>query len=203
MRYLLVILIGYLLGCSSMSFYLSKLNGIDLQKMGSKNLGASNTLIALGWKAGISVALHDICKSILAVLLASFLFSELPYAGAVAGVASVFGHIFPFYLHFKGGKGFASYLGMTIALNWRLALAIILLVVLITLITDYIVLGTFTTIILVPLCLSILTQSLILGCILCLATLIIFYKHRENITRLRTGTEIGLRSAHRGDHRQK
>ncbi|MFU7517875.1 glycerol-3-phosphate acyltransferase, partial [Clostridium sp. HCS.1] len=60
----------------------------------------------------------------------------------LAGVACVIGHIFPFYLKFKGGKGFASYIGMTIALDWQFAIALIILCVILTLITDYVVSAT-------------------------------------------------------------
>ena len=70
-------------------------------------------------EAGILVGAHDIGKAILAVALARLLSPSLPLASAAAGVACVLGHMFPFYLRFRGGKGFASYLGMTIALNWR------------------------------------------------------------------------------------
>ncbi len=202
MKYLLAILLGYLLGCSSMSFYLAKWNNVDIQSKGSKNLGASNTMILMGWKAGILVALHDIGKAALAVILARMIFPDAVSIGAVAGVASVFGHIFPFYLKFKGGKGFASYMGMTLALDWKFALFLIVVVALITFITDYIVLGTFTTIVSVPTYMGISNHSYILFMVLLIGTAVILYKHRENIVRLKNGTEIGLRSANRGDHRQ-
>ena len=202
MNYIFAVLLGYLLGSSSMSFYLSKWKNVDLRSKGSKNLGASNTMILMGWKAGIIVALHDIGKAFLAVILAKLLFPTTLHIGAVAGVASVFGHIFPFYLRFKGGKGFASYIGMTLALNWRFALVLIIAVALITLITDYIVLGTFTTIISVPAYMGVTNHSYMLALILLAGTLVILYKHRENIPRLLNGTEIGLRSANRGDHRK-
>lgn len=202
MNYIYATLLGYLLGCSSMSFYLSKWKKVDIRSHGSKNLGASNAMILMGWKAGILVALHDIGKAALAVILAQMIFPELANAGAVAGVASVFGHIFPFYLKFKGGKGFASYMGMTLALNWKFALALIVVVALITLITDYIVIGTFTTIASVPAYMGFANRSSILAMILLLGTAVILYKHRENIVKLKNGTEIGLRSANRGDHRQ-
>ena len=201
MKYVLVIICAYLLGSSSMSFYIAKLKGVDIQKMGSKNLGASNAMIVLGWKYGILVGIHDIAKSAIAVLLAVSLFPELPYIGAVAGVASVLGHIFPFYLKFKGGKGFASYLGMTFALNWKLALVICLIIVLATLITDYIVIGTTLTITIVPTFFGIVTHGFIFPAILIIATIVIMYKHRHNYVAICKGTEIGLRSAHRGDHR--
>lgn len=201
MNYLIVIVLAYLLGCSSMSFYISKLKGIDLRSKGSKNLGASNTMVLIGWKAGIVVAVHDIGKAFLSVSLANHFFPTFPNIGAVAGVACILGHIFPFYLRFKGGKGFASYIGMTLALNWRFALILLLIVAAITLVTDYIVLGTITTIISVPTYMGIAKHSYSLPAILLIATAVIIYKHRENFVRICNGTEIGLRSANRGDHR--
>lgn len=193
MAYLIVFLLSYLLGSSNMAFYLSKLRKADMTR-GSGNLGASNAVILMGWRAGVLVGIHDIGKSVLAVLLAQLVFPDAPYIGAVAGVSSVLGHIFPFYLGFKGGKGFASYLGMTLALNWKLALVILALVVIITVVFDHIVLGTFTTITLVPIWCGIASQSIVFPLILLVASGVILYKHRENITRLRNGTEIGLRS---------
>jgi glycerol-3-phosphate acyltransferase PlsY len=150
MEYALAILLAYLLGCSNMALYISKIKKLDLRAGGSGNLGASNATALMGWRAGATVAVHDIGKSALAVVLAKLMFPQLPLIGAVAGVASVLGHIFPFYLKFKGGKGFASYIGMTLALNWKLALVIMALVLIVTLITDYIVVGTTLTILSVP-----------------------------------------------------
>lgn len=69
-RYILVILLSYVLGCSNMALYLSKLRGVDMRKGGSGNLGASNAMILMGWKAGIIVAVHDIGKAVVAVVLA-------------------------------------------------------------------------------------------------------------------------------------
>ena len=112
------------------------------------------------------------------MMLAKLYFPELPLAGAVAGVASVLGHIFPFYLKFKGGKGFASYFGMTLALNWKFALVIAVLVLLVTVITDYIVAGTTLTIVTVPVYLGIAEHSVLLALTLCIATAVIVYKHR-------------------------
>ena len=203
MEYTAAILLSYLIGSSSMSWYLSKIKKVNLRAGGSCNLGASNAVALMGWKAGILVGIHDIGKSILAVLLAQMLFPGVEYIGAVAGVASVLGHIFPFYLKFKGGKGFASYLGMTIALNWKLALVILLIVVLVTLITDYIVVGTVTTVLSVPTYLGITSHSWILAAILCIATVVILYKHRENYVRIYNGTELGFRGVSKGKHRVK
>ncbi len=201
MGYAVVVLLGYLIGCSNMALYLSKLKKVDIRSAGSGNLGASNATILLGWKAGILVGAHDIGKAWLAVFLAQLLAPQLQFAGAVAGVACVLGHIFPFYTGFKGGKGFASYLGMTIGLNWKLALVIMALVVIVTVITDYIVVGTTLTIVSVPTYLGWAEHSWIVPVILLIATGVILYKHRMNYVRIWRGTEIGLRSAGRGDHR--
>lgn len=203
MAYVLVLFFSYLLGTSSMAFYLSRLMKVDVRHKGSGNLGASNATILLGWPAGILVGAHDIGKAALAVYLAKLLFPELEYIGAVAGVACVLGHMFPFYLRFKGGKGFASYLGMTLALNWKLALVVLALVVIVTVMTDYIVVGTVTTIITVPVYMGIAAHSLILAGILCVGTIMILWKHRENFVRIAKGQEIGLSSTFKGKHRER
>ena len=202
LKYMLIVFSAYLLGSSSMSYYLAKLNHVDIRSNGSKNLGASNAMMLMGWKAGILVGIHDIGKSALAVILANIFFGELPYIGAIAGVASVLGHIFPFYLRFRGGKGFASFIGMSLAINWRFALILLVVVVIVTLITDYIVVGTVTTIISFPTYMGFTSRSYVLPLILFIATAVIIYKHRDNFVRIWNGTEIGFRSANRGDHRK-
>ena len=203
MKYILVIALGYLLGCSNMAKYIAAMKKVDLSAGGSGNPGASNAVILMGWGAGAMVAVHDIGKAALAVVLARLLFPDAPLIGAAAGVAAVLGHIYPFWMKFQGGKGFASYLGMTIALHWKFAIAVLLLVAVVTLITDYIVAATTTTIVLVPIGLGILTQSLILPLILLIASLVIAWKHKDNYVRMYNGTEIRFRKAGRGDYRVK
>lgn len=197
MHYLLILLIGYLLGCSNMAVYLAAAQNVDLRSGGSGNPGASNALILMGWRAGLLVGAHDIAKAVLAVLLCRLLFPAVPLAGALSGAACVVGHMFPFYMRFHGGKGFAAYLGMTLALNWRFALLLLLAVSLITLVTDYVVLGTMTTVISVPLY-SAWSGSGTTALLLLPLSAIIIYKHRDNLVRICRGTEIGLRSASRG-----
>ena len=203
MTYVIAIALGYLLGCSNMALYLAKAKNVDIRAGGSGNLGASNAVILMGWGAGLLTGVHDFLKAIAAVLLAKWLFPDVEHIGTIAGVACVLGHIFPFYLKFKGGKGFASYLGMTIALNWKFSLIVLLLVGVVTLITDYIVAATTTTIIIVPIGIGLITHSLIGALILLVASVVIAWKHRENYVRMYHGTEIGFRSAGRGDHRVK
>ena len=203
MQYILVIALSYILGSSNMAKYIAAVKKVDLSAGGSGNPGASNAVILMGWGAGVLTAIHDIGKSALAVVLARLVFPDLPLIGAAAGVASVLGHIYPFWMKFKGGKGFASYLGMTIALHWKFAIAVLLLVVVVTLVTDYIVAATTTTIVVVPIGLGVLTQSLILPMILLIASAVIAWKHRENYVRMYHGTEIRFRKAGRGEYRVK
>ena len=113
------------------------------------------------------------------------------------------GDIFPFYLGFKGGKGFASYVGMMFALDWKVGIVVGLAIIIVTLITDYIVCGTVTTIVALPIIMSVLNHNVVSGLIIAVASFIIAYKHRMNFVRIYKGTEIGLRYANRGEGRIK
>ena len=203
MGYLIASLAGYLLGCSNMAYWLSRIKKVDIRSKGSGNLGASNATVLLGWSAGVIVAVHDIGKAVLAVLLAKLLLPELEYAGAAAGVACVLGHIFPFYLKFKGGKGLASFLGAVAAINWKVGLAIAVLLVLVTLVTDFIALGTLSVSLAAPVGIFLVTGTVFVPLILCIATVVMFFKHIENIRRILNRTEIGLLSTIKGENRVK
>ena len=207
MKYLLyipAILISYGLGSTNMAWYLSRRKGFDIRKAGSGNMGASNAMVTMGWKEGIITALYDMAKAAVCVFAAKWLLGDiLPYVGAVAGVAAVLGHIFPFFLHFKGGKGLASFLGMTLGLNWMVFLGACVVVALVTLITDYIVYGTITTAVGVPIALGLMNHKPILAAIIFIATAVMVYKHKDNYKRLREGTEIGFLRANKGEGRVK
>lgn len=203
MGYLFAVVLGYLLGCSSMAYYIGKWKHKDIRSAGSGNLGASNTAVLFGWGPAVAVALHDIGKAVLAVCLAKWLFPERENVGAAAGVACVVGHIFPFYLKFKGGKGLASYFGLTLALNWRLALMVAVLIVAATLITDFISVGAISTVLFVPAYMGVTTHNFLLVLILAAASAVMLYKHWENIVRIAKHEEIGLRSTAKGQKRIK
>lgn len=203
MAYLITAVLSYLLGSLNPAYFLARFQGIDLKTKGSGNLGASNATATLGWRIGIAVAVFDIAKGAIAVTAARLLLPQLPNIGVTAGLCAVFGHIFPFYLRFRGGKGFASYLGMTVALNWKLALCAVLLALIVTVITDYIALGTISTVLVVPGYLCWVQPSLLLIIMLGAATAVIFFKHRDNFARMRSHTEIGLRSTVRGENKVK
>lgn len=194
-QYVILAALGYILGCSNMAFYLAKLNHVDIRKGGSGNLGASNALITLGKGAGAMTLVHDFIKAVIPILIARMLFPETGIYGEVlTGTACVLGHMYPFWLGFKGGKGFASYLGCIATLDWRFFLILVVAVILITVLSDYIVFATTTTVVLSPIYLAIHTHilaALIIGT----ASLCILWKHRINFVRIYKKEEIGLRHA--------
>ena len=203
MGYIIAIFAAYLMGSSNMAYYISRAKQVDIRKNGSGNLGASNAAVLFGWGPAVLVAVHDIGKAVAAVLLAKWIFPDLPLVGAVAGVSCVLGHIFPFYLRFKGGKGLASFLGMLIALDWRVALAAAILLVVVTLVTDFIALGTITVSVAGPVGMWIAGSGWTVPLILAIATVVMIFKHSDNIVRIRNKQEIGLLSTVKGENRVK
>ena len=203
MAYFVMCIIGYFLGCANLAHLLAKRKGVDLKSGGSGNPGASNATILMGWRAGVLVAIHDAGKALIAVILARILFPETDGIAVVAGAACVLGHIFPVFLKFKGGKGFASYIGMMLALNWKFALIVIVAVVLITIVLDYLVLGTTFTVLSLPVYLIVVSAGWVAIVAASIATVVIICKHKANYVRIFKGTEIGLRSTMSGEHRVK
>lgn len=185
MQCILSFLLGYLLGCSNMSYYISRIKNIDIKSQGSRNYGASNTVMLAGLKAGILVFVHDFSKALIAVLLAKCLFPGIECAGVIAGCASVVGHIFPFYLKFDGGKGFASFIGMSIALYPVFGIIAFLASVIFALISDYVVAATFSFILATPI-FALVSGDYIVAAIVGATTILIFCKHHENIRNLVT-----------------
>ena len=125
LRILACALIGYFIGCVNPAVAVGRLKGYDPNKSGSGNPGASNTVIMAGTGAGLAVALFDIFKAAAACRLAAYLFPELRLAAPVAGSACILGHIFPFYMKFRGGKGLACMGGLVLAYDWRVFLILL------------------------------------------------------------------------------
>ena len=202
MPYGIAILAGYLLGCLNLAHLLARRRGVDLSHGGSGNRGASNAAILMGWRAGILVALHDVGKAVVAVLGIFFLFPALPEASLLAGVACVLGHVFPVFMGFRGGKGFAPFIGVILAVDWRFGMGILLAAVAVTVIFDYIVIGTTIAVVAFPLFLA-FSGRWTGALFVCAASVVILWKHRVNFVRIRNRTEIGLRSTLKGEHKVK
>ena len=115
MRALLSLGLGYLIGCMNPAALMSRIKKIDLRKEGTGNLGATNTALVLGRKAGWFVLIFDMLKSIISFKAAKLLFPKFRLAGLAAGLGVLIGHCFPFNMGFVGGKGLASFGGLVLA----------------------------------------------------------------------------------------
>ncbi len=145
---LIVIALGYILGNFQTSYILGKvIKKVDIRTLGRGNAGASNAVESLGWKFGVIVAVLDAFKGLLAVLLVRYFFeASLDTQGAtllyLAGYSAILGHIFPFYMNFKGGKGTATLVGLMLGLNPWFGMIGIAIIFALTFITDFVAIGT-------------------------------------------------------------
>ena len=190
MKYVLCILIGYLIGAINPSYIIAKLRGFDIREKGSKNAGASNALILFGKVLGIGCALLDIAKATLAIWLCEKLFPELTYSFAVTGVACILGHVFPFYMNFKGGKGLACLGGMILAFDWRVFLIMLAAEIVVAIVTDYICFVSLTASAVFPIVYGIMRQDAWGALIIALILPLMIYKHKENLKRIKQKTEM-------------
>ncbi len=119
------IVLGYLVGCLSPSSWVSKRRNVDLTQEGTGNLGATNTAIVLGKKAGIFVMAFDILKSFFSYKIARWLFPQLAIAGIIASIGVILGHCYPVFMGFQGGKGLAAFGGLILAYRpWMFVLIV-------------------------------------------------------------------------------
>ena len=114
MKALLSLILGYFIGNFNTAAVVGRVKKVDLKQEGTKNLGATNTTMVLGWKSGAVVMALDNLKSFLSGKLAQVLFPQLRIAGMLACIGAMLGHCFPVLLHFKGGKGLAAFGGLVI-----------------------------------------------------------------------------------------
>ncbi len=177
---------GYALGSVPFGLLLTRAAGLgDVRAIGSGNIGATNVLRTGNKGLAAATLIFDMLKGTLAIWAAGRFGAE---AGVFAGLAAFFGHVFPVWLGFKGGKGVATYLGILLGLFWKIAL----LFAAVWLITAYLFrfssLSALTAA-LVALAAVLVSAPWLAAAACCLITLIIFVKHRANIQRLIAGTE--------------
>ena len=193
------LLIGYLFGCFQTSYFISKLvSKKDIREMGSGNAGASNVTSELGWKYGILTGVLDVLKAFIPTQLVLYIFPETFQQldiMVLAGTGAVLGHIYPFFLDFRGGKGVACYIGMLLAIDWQIGIAVIIGLILLTIITDYVSIGSISLYIIIPV-LAYTSNDYSIIVIRCTMVLLIvgMIKHWINVKRIMNGTETGLRS---------
>jgi glycerol-3-phosphate acyltransferase PlsY len=195
MKIIFSLLMGYLLGCIQSAYLLGRLIGkVDIRDHGSGNAGASNITVKLGLGYGVIVGLVDFFKGFFAVLVIKWIYPENPELAYLSGLMAVIGHIFPFYLNFRGGKGVATLVGMMFGVNWILGLVFVLLVAIPALVTDYIVAGSFSAFIGLPIVTYLFGYPMILSLLSLVMTGVCFYLHRGNIERIRAGEELKIRA---------
>lgn len=190
--------VGYLLGNIQVAYILGKLiKKVDIRTMGQGNAGASNAVESLGWKFGVLVGIIDVLKGAVSILLIKLLFDvELNSEGAfllyLTGYTTILGHIYPFYMNFKGGKGTATLIGILLGMNPLYGLIGILFIAATTFLTDYIVLGTaaLTTYVVVLTYLKDFGPGALILSIL--GALLSMFLHRKNYKRIKLGTETRL-----------
>ena len=182
--------LGYLIGSINLAYIFSKIKGYDIRKHGSGNAGASNVIIVMGKKIGVVVMAADIFKAYLVVKLCIYLFPDVFLVGIIAATTVILGHIFPFYMGFKGGKGFASLGGSILALDMKMFLVLLIFTVVICFITNYISFGPTSVSLIFPIAYGYFNKSLAATLIFLVATACICYRHFENFKRIREGTEL-------------
>src|ERR1043166_4184235 len=171
---ILAILFGYLLGSVPSGYLLGARSGVDIRKSGSGNIGATNVARVLGKGRGLLTLVGDVGKGYLAVLIASQLDLPLPVI-VLAGLAAFFGHLFPVFLGFRGGKGVATGFGVLLALA-PLATALLVVVFAATLLSSRITsIGSMAAAVAAPLLLWLLSYPpVVVSCGIVMAVLVIF-----------------------------
>jgi len=190
MKYVLCILIGYLIGAINPSYLVAKLHGFDIREKGSKNAGASNALILFGKVIGIGCAVFDIAKAAFAIWLCEMLFPELANSFAVTGVACILGHVFPFYMKFRGGKGLACLGGMILAFDLRMFLIMLAAEIIVAIVTDYICFVPLTASAVFPIVYGIMRRDVWGALIIAPIFPLMLWKHKENLKRIKQKTEM-------------
>jgi glycerol-3-phosphate acyltransferase PlsY len=186
MSYVLALVFGYLLGSIPFGLLITRAAGLgDVRKIGSGNIGATNVLRTGNKGLAAATLLLDALKGTAAVLIAGHFAPEL---GLWAGLGAFFGHLFPVWLGFKGGKGVATYLGVLIALAWQVALIFGIVWLAMAFLFRYSSLAALTAAVIVPIALYFLSTPQIAG-LFVVMSLIVIFKHRANISRLLAGSE--------------
>lgn len=205
MERIVCLVVGYLFGLFQTGYFVGLIKHQDIRKSGSGNSGTTNAMRVLGKKAGAIVFIGDLLKSVIACLLVKWAAGKLGMEEKqivlllYAGLGVILGHNYPFYLNFKGGKGIASSWGLSLVLDWRIALISIVVFIVTMYVTKYVSLGSmigtasFLVIWLILIGFGVLVvpygQAIEATIVLAVVVLLAIYRHKSNIQRLIAGTE--------------
>lgn len=183
---------GYFIGCINPAFIIGRIKGYDVRSSGSKNAGASNTVIMAGKLAGVLVALLDIFMAALSWRLCQALFPQFALAGILGGVACILGHMFPVFLHFCGGKGLACIGGVVLAYDPATFLIMLAITCVIGFATNYIAIATVSIAAIWPVYYGVTTGFWAGAAVLAVPFVPILLRHMTNFRRIRAGKELRL-----------
>jgi len=188
LTFLIVFAIGYLFGSIPFGLLLTKMAGTpDLRRIGSGNIGATNVLRTGRKELAAATLLLDALKGTAAVMIGGFI-GNSPEAAVVAGLGAFLGHLFPVWLKFQGGKGVATYIGVLAGLFWPAALVFCAIWLATAFASRYSSLSALVASFVTPIFLWWFGQAMMAS--LCVVlTLLLWFKHSENIRRLQAGTE--------------
>jgi len=194
----LLIIISFILGSIPFGVIIAKVRGVDLKKTGSGNIGATNVLRAMGKSSAVITLLGDMLKGTAAVAIGNYLSVGTVYEGLL-GLSAILGHNFSLFLGFRGGKGVATSIGVLLFYSPKVAILTLIIWLVMVLVTRYSSLGAIVSFGLLPLNIYLLEDPQVKAIKLLIAamiTLLILFRHIENIGRLIKGTErkIGERS---------
>ena len=187
MNIFLVILFAYLIGSIPFGIIISKIMGLgNLRNIGSGNIGATNVLRTGNKLAAILTLIFDLLKGAIAVIITYYIFNDT--TAQIAALSSFLGHCFPIWLKFKGGKGVATFIGISLALYWPAGILICLTWVLTAFLSRISSLSALLS------SLSSILWVWILGVpsavfVMTVLTILIWYRHMENIKRIIKNTE--------------
>lgn len=186
----LAIALGYLLGALPFGYLAGRLRGIDLRNVGSGNTGGTNAVRVLGPKLGVPVIALDIFKGTAAVLLAG-LFGGVG-TEVLAATAAMVGHAFPVFLRFRGGKAVATGAGAMLGLAPYVAVTVIAIWILVGVVTRYVSVASMVAAVAFVVLTVATGRSWPIVAFTLFANVVVFWRHRANIARLRSGTENRL-----------
>ena len=195
MKIALLIPFAFILGSIPFGIIIAKVMGIDLKKIGSGNIGATNVLRSLGKGPAALTLLGDILKGTAAVAIGRYLSVGSAYEGII-GLSAILGHNFSLFLGFKGGKGVATSIGVLLIYSPQVAILTLIIWLMVVLMTRYSSLGAIVAFGLLPVNVFLVDYSEMKLIISALITLLILLRHIGNTERLIRGTErkIGERS---------
>jgi len=185
---IIVVIISYLLGSVPFAYIMIRLfKGIDIRKVGSGNVGSTNALRTAGKRVALAALLGDLLKGLAAAWIGLQTSGEM--LAAVCVLAAVIGHCWPVFIGFKGGKGMATTAGAILLLMPKVFLFLAIIFVLIVFFSRYVSLASVSVAVLLPLTALFFSQPGSYLLVSVILTVLVIYRHRENIERLRNGNE--------------